>query len=269
MKNSKKTIMFHHEFLALLRFVPPDKAMMVIKALCDIDLGIEPDISDPDVKALVETKRESVLDERKKYEEAVRRINKAREGKTDSKEVNDDNSAEINDEIRNKNTEVSDKNSGENTEINDEIMGEINDEITPSSSSSSSSSFLTKRSNDDDEEFKKASQEKNSSSSPVSESGADPPNQSGMLNQNATAVWEIIRKEWNSHNCRFTCDKIFLNLSQNQRERVRGSMATFTPDQMVKAIRKYFDERRVKPGGYEYNSFYLFIEKGIEFYVDA
>jgi hypothetical protein len=90
---------------------------------------------------------------------------------------------------------------------------------------------------------------------------------SGMTGSNAPAVWEIIRKEWNSHNCRFTCDKLYLNLSEAQRERVRGSMATYTPDRMVRAIRKYFKERRENPDSYEYKSFYLFVEKGIEFYV--
>jgi hypothetical protein len=53
----KTTIMFHHEFLALLRNIPPDKAMMAINALCDIDRGIEPEIADPNVRALVEVKR--------------------------------------------------------------------------------------------------------------------------------------------------------------------------------------------------------------------
>jgi hypothetical protein len=46
-------------------------------------------------------------------------------------------------------------------------------------------------------------------------------------------------------------------------------MATYTPDQMVGAIDKYFAERREKPDGYEYKSFYLFVEKGMEFYVEA
>jgi hypothetical protein len=46
-------------------------------------------------------------------------------------------------------------------------------------------------------------------------------------------------------------------------------MATYTPDQMVKAIHRYFKEREEKPDGYEYRSFYLFVEKGMEFYVEA
>jgi hypothetical protein len=46
-------------------------------------------------------------------------------------------------------------------------------------------------------------------------------------------------------------------------------MATYAPDQMVRAINRYFDEREAKPGGYEYKSFYLFIEKGLEFYAEA
>jgi hypothetical protein len=91
----------------------------------------------------------------------------------------------------------------------------------------------------------------------------------GYLYENAAAVWEIIRGEWNSHNCRFTCDKIYLNLSRDQQERVRGSMATYTPKQMVGAIRKYFEERKANPKGYEYKSFYLFVEKGIEFYAEV
>ncbi|MDR1315372.1 MAG: DUF6291 domain-containing protein [Spirochaetales bacterium] len=91
----------------------------------------------------------------------------------------------------------------------------------------------------------------------------------GLINSDAPAVWEIIRKAWNGHNCRFTCDKIYFNLSCDQRERVRGSMATYTADQMVRAIGKYFEERKAKPDGYEYKSFYLFVEKGMEFYVEA
>jgi hypothetical protein len=90
-----------------------------------------------------------------------------------------------------------------------------------------------------------------------------------MMRGTAPAVWEIIRKEWNSHNCRYTCEKIYLNLSRDQQERVRGSMATYTAEQMVGAIRKYFKEREAKPGGYEYKSFYLFVEKGMEFYAET
>jgi hypothetical protein len=127
---------------------------------------------------------------------------------------------------------------------------------------------------DDDDEFERASRGENSSSSP-----SDPfpqkesvPKQTSppeMLYGNAASVWETIRKAWNSHNCRFTADKIYLNLSYAQQERVRGSMATYTPDQMVKAIDRYFEERKAKPGGYEYKSFYLFVEKGLEFYVEV
>ncbi|MDR3173381.1 MAG: hypothetical protein LBU19_03945 [Treponema sp.] len=90
-----------------------------------------------------------------------------------------------------------------------------------------------------------------------------------MVYENAAAVWETIRNAWNGHNCRFTCDKIYLNLSPAQRERVSGSMATYRPGQMVRAIDKYFKEREEKPGGYEYKSFYLFVEKGMEFYAEA
>jgi hypothetical protein len=90
-----------------------------------------------------------------------------------------------------------------------------------------------------------------------------------IISGNAPAVWEIIRKEWNDHNCRFTCDKIYPNLSRDQHERVRGSMATYTPEQMTGAIRRYFEERKANPGGYEYKSFYLFVEKGMEFYAEA
>jgi hypothetical protein len=59
-----------------------------------------------------------------------------------------------------------------------------------------------------------------------------------------------------------------MNLSYDQRERVRGTMATYTPEQMVKAIDKYFKEPKEKRNGYEYKSFYLFVEKGMEFYVE-
>jgi hypothetical protein len=127
---------------------------------------------------------------------------------------------------------------------------------------------------DDDEESARASQGKNSSSSSFKPEPHPPdrlPRQTsppGVLSD-ATAVWEIIRNAWNGHNCRYTCDKIYLNLSEAQRERVRGSMATYTPEQMVGAIDRYFKEREEKPDGYEYKSFYLFVEKGLEFYVEA
>jgi hypothetical protein len=127
----------------------------------------------------------------------------------------------------------------------------------------------------DDDEFKKASRGKNSSSSspsdpfPQKESVPRRTSPPEMLYGNAASVWETIRKAWNSHNCRFTADKLYLNLSYAQQERVRGSMATYTPDQMVKAIDRYFEERKAKPGGYEYKSFYLFVEKGLEFYVEV
>jgi hypothetical protein len=91
----------------------------------------------------------------------------------------------------------------------------------------------------------------------------------GFVLGEASAVWEKIRGAWNGHNCPFTCDKLFLNLSYDQRDRVRGSMATYTADQMVRAIDRYFEEREKKPEGYEYRSFYLFVEKGMEFYVEA
>jgi hypothetical protein len=262
--------MFHHEFLALLRCIPPEKAMMAINALCDIDLGIEPDISDSGVMALVETKRGSVIEEQKKYYSAVERINKARKAK-EPQEVK----SELNTEISNTNIEIS-KNNTENNEKNDNINTEINDEnsteIIPSSSSSSSSS------NNNDEEFKRASRGKNSLSSSAFDTGSDPPKPErilpeqnfspGMIYGDAAQIWETIRKEWNSHNCRFTCDKIYLNLSPCLKERVRGSMATYTPDQIVMAIRKYFKEREKNPGGYEYKSFYLFIENGLDFNVE-
>jgi hypothetical protein len=90
-----------------------------------------------------------------------------------------------------------------------------------------------------------------------------------LIPSDPAAVWEIIRNAWNGHNCRFTCDKIYFNLSYDQRERVRGSMATYTPGQMVRAIEKYFEERKEKPDGYEYKSFYLFVEKGMDFYTEA
>jgi hypothetical protein len=146
----------------------------------------------------------------------------------------------------------------------------------------------------DNEEFRESPGEKNSSSSssavisksekteiaPKSEppSDPDPHPPDRQLQQtsppfpvfgDAASVWEKIRGAWNDHNCRFTCDKIFLNLSYDQRERVRGSMATYTPDQMVRAIDQYFEEREKKPDGYEYKSFYLFVEKGMEFYVEG
>jgi hypothetical protein len=255
-KNTKKTIMFHHEFLALLRLVPPDKAMMAISALCDIDLGVEPDIADPSVKALVEAKRESVLEERKKYDKAVERINKARGNKeTPQDELSFGNEPE--------------------TEVTDEVTDEV---IVSSSSSSSSSPALYINPNDDDDESARAWKNKNSSSSlsdfkpenippeKPSPKQTSPPSAMGF--GNFAAVWDIIRNAWNSHNCRYTADKILPHLSYAQRDRVIGSLATYTPDQMVRAIDKYFAERRVNPNGYEYKSFYLFVEKGIEFYVE-
>jgi hypothetical protein len=113
----------------------------------------------------------------------------------------------------------------------------------------------------------------NSLPSPFSDfQTTDPPEKQtfspGMFCGNPASVWETIRNAWNSHNCRFTFDKLYMNLSYDQKERVRGTMATYTPEQMVKAIDKYFKERKEKPGGYEYKSFYLFVEKGMEFYVE-
>jgi hypothetical protein len=138
---------------------------------------------------------------------------------------------------------------------------------------------LGQRTNDDDEES-------NSSSSSAVQSGfqdatdprpADPhppdlqPRQTSPpgIFSDAAAVWEIIRVAWNRHKCPYTCDKIYLNLSPAQRERVQGSMATYTPEQMVRGIDRYFEEREAKPDGYEYKSFYLFVEKGMEFYVET
>jgi hypothetical protein len=110
------------------------------------------------------------------------------------------------------------------------------------------------------------------SSSSALFSKSDSPRQTsppGMFCSNAASVWETLRAAWNSHNCRFTADKLFLNLSRDQSERVRGTMATYTPEQMVKAIDKYFQGRKEKPDGYEYKSFYLFVEKGMEFFVEV
>jgi hypothetical protein len=90
-----------------------------------------------------------------------------------------------------------------------------------------------------------------------------------LIGENFAAVWETIRGAWNRNNCPFTCEKLFMNLSYAQKDRVIGSMATYTPDQMVRAIDKYFAERVEKPDGYEYKSFYLFVEKGMEFYVEG
>jgi hypothetical protein len=127
--------------------------------------------------------------------------------------------------------------------------------------------------NDNDNDNEKFKRDFSSSAFQDFQTGDPPEKQTGppgtMMYQNAASVWEMIRNAWNSHHCRFTCDKIYLNLSQDQRERVRGSMATYAPEQMVKAIDKYFAERKEKPGGYEYKSFYLFVEKGMEFYVEV
>jgi hypothetical protein len=116
----------------------------------------------------------------------------------------------------------------------------------------------------------------NAAASDFSVSETGPPKQAAphqissvMTGANAAGVWERIRKEWNSHNCRFTCDKLYLNLSVKQRERVAGTLATYSADQIIAAIRKYFEERKTKPRDFEYKSFYLFVETGVEFYVET
>jgi hypothetical protein len=289
MKNDKKTMLFHHEFLAVLRCISPDKAMMAINALCDIDLGIEPEITDPAVKSLVEMKRQSVLENRKKYDEATDRMSKAREERAKKSEDGKQNQHSLpNNEDRTDrgcvrteiNTDISNKNSDIRTEISTDISTEIKTDIN--SSSSSSSSYIQEEEEYEESRAKKYTRggqsppEDDSSSSSVSASRQDTrkqalPKQTSppVEFSNAASVWEIIRTAWNGHNCRYTADKIYLNLSPAQRERVSGSMATYSPDQMTRAIARYFKEREDNPDGYEYKSFYLFVEKGLEFYVET
>jgi hypothetical protein len=271
-KVKKKTILFHHEFLALLRLIQPEKAMAVINALCDIDLGLDPDINDSGVKALVETKRESLMKDRKRYDEAVERIENARKNRGKKDDSPDENIIDINDfgsDFREKNNEINEKKEEVNTEVSNEVNTDFN-------APSPSPSPLYTPPNDDEESAGPRGKDFLSSSGcapQISPREHPRPKQTSpplaMACGNASAVWEAIRKAWNAHNCPFTCDKLYLNLSPALRERVSGSMATYTAEQMIRAIDRYFEEREKNPSGYEYKSFYLFVEKGMEFYVEA
>jgi hypothetical protein len=253
----KKTFLLNHELIDGIRFLDAEQFKAIICGLADIDERKKPETTDPIALAFINMQKGFTLENAEKWEKKCADAKTARDKRADLFDP---------------------ENSDSRNENSDSSSVSVTDPVSVSESVSE---------NDDDKEFDP--EQKNSSSSPDFESDPDPPKRDdfpkapnppkredpkqtsppGMIYGDAAQVWEIIRNAWNSHNCRFTADKIYLNLSQDQRERVRGSMATYTPDQMVRGINKYFDEREKKPGGYEYKSFYLFIEKGLEFYVET
>jgi E3 ubiquitin-protein ligase DOA10 len=258
----KKTFLLNHELIDGIRFLNPEQFKAIICGLSDLDERKEPETKDPVALAFINMQKGFILENAEKWEKKCASIENAREERAnlDFKDsVAKDNPTNSTD-FENKDTEIREENSeirNKDTEIRNngfDFRGE-NSEISSVTDSDSVSDPVSEKVSvsENDKEFEGG---QNSSSSGF------------LLNENASQVWETIRETWNNRNCRFTCDKIYLNLSYNQQERVRGSMATYTPKQMVKAINKYFDEREKKPNGYEYKSFYLFVEKGMEFYVE-
>jgi hypothetical protein len=253
MGSNKKTIIFHHEFLALLRLIPPEKAMETINALCDIDLGREPNIIDPSVANLVETKRGSVIEEREKYEEAVERLNKARKNKKNS---NDEVSPEINTEI---NTEIND-------EVNVEVYAEINDEVSPeinlssSSSSSSSSSFLEKK-------------EKERAPSLPPFLNPNFSNATGPPEKNYAMIFEEVKAKWKEVVGQETRETLF-TVSPAKRERFVNALAIYSVEDIFNAIGNYQimrnDPEEFDIGGRTYGNLIGFLENGVsQFFEDG
>jgi hypothetical protein len=243
----KKTFLLNHELIDGIRFLDAEQFKAIICGLADIDERKEPETKNPVALAFINMQKGFILENAEKWEKKCSDAKSAREKRADLIDPDNSDSRADNSDSSSVTVTVTDPDP------------------------------VTDPENDDDKESDPV--QKNFSSSPAFDSGSDPPNPErsppaqnfspGMIFGDAAVVWETIRKAWNGHNCRFTCDKIYLNLSQDQRERVNGTMATYTPDQIVRAIDLYFEERKAKPDGYEYKSFYLFIEKGVEFYAEV
>jgi hypothetical protein len=242
----KKTFLLNHELIDGIRFLNAEQFKAIICGLADMDERKEPETKDSIALAFINREKGFILENAEKWEKKCADAKSAREKRAELRTENPDSRTDNSDSR----TDNSDSSSVTvSVSVSDPVSVSENDDEESATSKDSSSS--------DSESFPKKESIPRQTS---------PPN---LIPGNPPAVWDIIRNAWNRQNCRFTCDKIYFNLSYDQRERVRGSMATYTPGQMVRAIEKYFEERKEKPDGYEYKSFYLFVEKGMDFYTEA